>query len=242
MAPGNGQGATKGWTKPGEKFRAWMACALVLGLILAAARSPGAVAAMTARANQPASDPMAEVKAAIDDAMAAFRDKQMPLPERRKKLRAIAAKHFDFPFMARSALGYHWRSLSPTQRAEFVPLFTKFIEDIYLTRLHDYTVKEVQRDIQTVKIKFIRQRFDGPDYAQVDSEVRLEEGKEPMKVNYRLRMEDGGWRIYDITVDSISVMANYRNQFNRVINNQGYDKLVSDLKKKQETLAASLDK
>jgi phospholipid transport system substrate-binding protein len=59
-------------------------------------------------------------------------------------------------------------------------------------------------------------------------------------VNYRLLKEDGTWKIYDVTVDAISIIANYRNQFNRVMNSKGYDTLIKDLKAKQAALAASL--
>jgi phospholipid transport system substrate-binding protein len=59
-------------------------------------------------------------------------------------------------------------------------------------------------------------------------------------VNYRLLQENSTWRIYDVTVDAISIIANYRNQFNRVMNNKGYDTLIADLKSKQAALAASL--
>ena len=59
-------------------------------------------------------------------------------------------------------------------------------------------------------------------------------------MNYRLLQEGGTWKIYDVTVDAISIIANYRNQFNRVMNNKGYDTLISDLKSKQAALAASL--
>ena len=55
----------------------------------------------------------------------------------------------------------------------------------------------------------------------------------PIHVNYRLLQENGHWKIYDVTVDAISIIANYRNQFNRVMNNKGYDNLISDLKSKQ---------
>jgi phospholipid transport system substrate-binding protein len=189
-----------------------------------------------------ANDPMAEVKAAINDAIAVFKNRQIPLKERREKLREIAEKHFDFRFMARSAVGYHWRILSPAQREEFVPLFTSFMEDVYLNQLQEYTVEKVEENVKTVEISFTKESFDGPQYAKVDSTVVLQDRPNPIQVSYLLRQNGGNWKIYDITVDAISVMANYRNQFNRVINNQGYDTLVSDLRKKQEALASSLGK
>jgi phospholipid transport system substrate-binding protein len=59
-------------------------------------------------------------------------------------------------------------------------------------------------------------------------------------VDYLLRELDGDWKIYDVTVDAISIIANYRNQFNRVINDQGFDKLMADMRAKQQQLQASM--
>jgi len=68
----------------------------------------------------------------------------------------------------------------------------------------------------------------------------VQPGKDPIAVNYRLLNRNGQWKVYDVTVEAISIIANYRNQFNRVMNNQGYSKLIADLKSKQASLAASL--
>ncbi len=231
----------RGWTnretRHGMPRSVFVAFVAGFGLVLTLAASPLSFA-LDAAAN----DPMAEVKAAIDDAMAVFKNKQIPLKERLEKLREIAEKHFDFPFMARSAVGYHWRTLSPAQREEFVPLFTRFMEDVYLNQLQEYTVEKVEENVKTVAITFTKESFDDPQYAKVDSTVVLHDRPNPIQISYLLRRNAGNWKIYDITVDAISVMANYRNQFNRVINNQGYDTLVSDLRKKQEALASSLGK
>jgi phospholipid transport system substrate-binding protein len=74
---------------------------------------------------------------------------------------------------------------------------------------------------------------------EIDSKI-VQAGKSPIPVNYLLEQKDGGWMIYDVTVDAISIIANYRNQFNRVINDQGFPKLMSDLRAKQQQLASLL--
>ncbi len=185
---------------------------------------------------------MASVKGTIDEAVAVFKDKSIPAKDREQKLRAIAEQRFDFERMARAAVGYHWRDFAPDQRKEFVPLFTKFIEDVYLSRIESYSVEKVQQDIQSSSIQFTRERMDSPDEAQVFSNVTLQNRDKPVKVNYLLEHGPGGWKIYDLSVDSISVIANYRNQFNRVINEGGYDKLVSVIRQKQQSLSDSLAK
>jgi len=203
--------------------------------------APGWCVMRAAADSRPSADPMTAVRAAINDAIAVFKDKSLPLVDRRDKLRALAARYFDFQDMARSALGYHWRDLTPAQRDQFVPLFTGFIQDAYLSKLREYSVQKVQQAVESVNIRFTQQTFDGPDYAQVYSTVVLHDLKEPVQVNYLMHRAGEQWRIYDVSIDAISVIANYRNQFNRVINNQGYGQLVADLHLKQQQLQHDLD-
>jgi phospholipid transport system substrate-binding protein len=196
--------------------------ALMLAALLAAAMIP-----QTAQAD----DPMTVVKGTVNPALSVLRDKQTPLAQRQSQLRQIVSQTFDFKEMAKSAMGYHWRELSPEQRDEFTNTFITFIEDSYLGKLNDYKGQNVV---------FVSQRNDGPDYAQVNTQI-VQQDKDPVQLNFRLeRLGNNNWKVYDVTVDAISIIANYRNQFNRVMNNQGYKTLIADLKSKQEALAASL--
>jgi phospholipid transport system substrate-binding protein len=188
--------------------------------------------AANARASVSPDDATGSVKSIIDQSILVFKDGQLTPTAREQKLRAIAESHFDFAEMAQSAIGYHWKTLTPDQKSEFVPLFTAFIEDAYLSRIESYSVQKINEQIQSSMIQFTRQTTDGPDYAEVFSTVVLQDQKDPIPVNYLMRRDGDEWKIYDITIDSISVIANYRNQFNRVLNNDGYDKLVSIIRQK----------
>jgi phospholipid transport system substrate-binding protein len=181
-------------------------------------------------------DATASVKTIIDQSIVVFKDRQLSAPDRETKLRSIAESHFDFREMAKSAIGYHWKTLTPAQQAEFVPLFTTFIEDAYLSRIESYSVEKINQQIQSSMIQFIKQTSNGPDYAEVFSTVVLQDRKDPIAVNYEMRRDGSEWKIYDITIDAISVIANYRNQFNRVLNSDGYDKLVSIIRQKIQGL------
>jgi phospholipid transport system substrate-binding protein len=177
-----------------------------------------------------ADDPMSVVKTTVNQALGVLGDKSTPLAQRQDKLRQIVAATFDFTEMAKSALGYHWKEISPAQQQEFTNAFIAFIEDSYLSKINDYSGQQVN---------FLRASNEGAQYAQVNTDIVQPKG-EAIHVNYRLLQENGTWKIYDVTVDAISIIANYRNQFNRVMNNKGYDTLISDLKSKQAALAASL--
>lgn len=177
-----------------------------------------------------ADDPMSVVKTTVNQALQVLQDKSAPLAQRQDKLRQIVAQTFDFTEMAKSALGYHWKEISAAQQQEFTNAFIAFIEDSYLSKINDYRGQVVN---------FLRVSNEGPQYAQVATDIVQPKG-DAIHVNYRLLQESGTWKIYDVTVDAISIIANYRNQFNRVMNSKGYDTLIADLKAKQAALAASL--
>lgn len=174
--------------------------------------------------------PMAVTRSMVNAALGVLREKDMPVVQRRRKLREIIEPNFDFTEMSRSALGYHWRSITPAQRQQFTKLFTAFIEEAYLSKIQNYAGQEVD---------FVRQASLGKGYAEVDTRI-IQNGKSPIPVSYLLEHKDGRWKVYDVTVDAISIIANYRNQFNRVVNNDGFNKLMADLQSKQEQLASLL--
>jgi phospholipid transport system substrate-binding protein len=205
-------------------------------LILFAFAVSAAAQAIVAPTSYSPNDPTGSVKTIIDQSIVVFKDQSLSPPDREQKLRSIAESHFDFAEMSRSAIGYHWKTLTPAQQAEFVPLFTNFIEDAYLSRIESYSVEKINEQIQSSMIQFVKQTTDGPDYAEVYSTVVLKDRKDPIPVNYLMRHDGNEWKIYDITIDNISVIANYRNQFNRVLNSDGYDKLVNDIREKTKGL------
>jgi phospholipid transport system substrate-binding protein len=174
--------------------------------------------------------PLDTVNQVINKSLPVLRDKHTPLPQRRRQLLSLLEQHFDFADMSRIALGYHWRELNATQRGQFTQLFTAFIENAYLSKIQDYSGQDVA---------VLGQNTEGEGFAQVHSQI-IQQGKQPIKVDYLLREMDGDWKIYDVTVDAISIVANYRNQFNRVINDQGFDKLMADMRAKQQQLQASM--
>jgi phospholipid transport system substrate-binding protein len=220
-------------------MRTWQVLAALIAISVAL--SMGTRASAATNSDMAPVGPMASVKSVVDQAIAVFKDQGVAPADREKKLRAIAESHFDFEKMARTAVGLHWRDFSPAQRAEFVPLFTNFIEDVYLSRMEQYSVEKVQQTVQSSSIQFIRERLDAPDQAVVFSTVTLEDRPKPLNVTYLMKLDGNEWKIYDITIEAISVIANYRNQFNRVLNNGGYDKLVGIMRQKQQSLGASME-
>ncbi len=172
-------------------------------------------------------DPMSAVKGTINQVLSIVTDPayKSANSERREKLRAVIAPRFDFTDMARSAMGYHWRTLSQAQRDEFVRLFTGLLEASYMGKIEGYKGQ---------KIVYVKELRDG-DQAQVNTNI-VSGGNEPISVNYRLQESGGSWKVYDVVVDQISLVGNYRNQFSRIMNQKGYDTLVQAIKQKQQSI------
>jgi phospholipid transport system substrate-binding protein len=177
---------------------------------------------------------MGSAKSAVDDLTEMFKVRQIPEADRLQKLRVIAARHFDFAEMAQSAIGDYWSRFTPSQKAEIIPLLTAFIEDSFLSQIESYSVLKIDQHFKS--IQFVKQTSQGPDYAEVFSMVTFEDGEDPISVSYLMRRDGNQWKIYDLKIASISIVANYRGQFNRVLNNGGYDRLI-DLIRGPEQIA-----
>jgi len=208
-----------------ERRYAHLALASIAALLLAVIAV--GLAPSSARADNGATS---VTQTMVNQALQILGSSSTPLPQRRRALRALVEQNFNFETMSRSALGYNWRSLSPDQRAQFTKLFTAFIEVAYLDKIQDYQGQQVQ---------FTGQHSLGDGYAEVDTKI-VQAGKSPISVNYLLEQKDGTWKIYDVTVEAISIIANYRNQFNRVISQKGFDQLLADLQAKQQQLSSLL--
>jgi phospholipid transport system substrate-binding protein len=170
------------------------------------------------------SAPVAQVRAAIDEASPVFANQQLPPAERDKQLRTIAEKYFDFTYMAKSAMGTHWKTLSAAQRKELVPAVEDYVLATYLTTFQQNTVEAASHALKDDV------KYEDPETAVVRSEVHLKMVQDPLQVAYMLHKIGGNWKLYDIVVDNVSTLGNYRDQFNKIMNKDGFDKLVAGLK------------
>jgi phospholipid transport system substrate-binding protein len=146
--------------------------------------------------------------------------------ETTEAIRGILLPRFDFEEMARRSLGNHWRELDGKQN-EFVSVFTNFMENSYLSALESY---------QGEKVVYLRERVE-QDFAQVDTQIVPAKG-EPISVNYKLRLVAGEWKVYDVVVENISLVNNFRSQFNRVLASTSLDELLKRLRDKGSKKAA----
>jgi len=188
-------------------------------------------------ANGP-SDPMVQMKTLADQIIAAAKGPECKSASQacREELRSLVEGHWDISEMARMALGVHWKQLDDSERQRFAKLFGDLTEAIYLSRAKLSKAEDLSKD---VKVDFVREIFDGDSYSQVNTYVTLQGQDEPIGVNYRLKRDGDVWKAYDVLVDGISIVSNYRNQFSRVINNKGYPELVRELQEKVQQINSS---
>jgi phospholipid transport system substrate-binding protein len=142
--------------------------------------------------------------------------------ERRAAVRQIANEIFDFDEIARRSLGRYWQPLSEAQRAEFVGLFSDLLERSYISKIELYGGE---------KIIYNGERVDG-DLAIVSTKIITKNGTE-VPIDYRLFRRGDNWKVYDVNIEGISLVSNYRTQFNKIIQSSGFNALVDRMKAKQ---------
>jgi phospholipid transport system substrate-binding protein len=172
-----------------------------------------------------AGEPLQVVKTVGDGIIAILKDPKYKSPAKNKdrveRLKEIINPVFDFEEMARRTLGTHWRRRTPAEQQEFVKLFRAFWEKTYSEKVDLY---------QGERAVFGRETIDG-DYAEVESKVVNAKGEET-PVLYRLKRTDNRWNVYDAVIENISIVNNYRSQFDRVITKSSFDGLIKMLREK----------
>jgi phospholipid transport system substrate-binding protein len=141
--------------------------------------------------------------------------------ERREQLRAAISPRFDFSEMARRSLATHWSRRTAQEREHFVKVFTDLLENSYLDKLESYNGE---------KIAYLRETQDN-DRAEVFTKVVTKKGDE-FSINYALHPINGEWKVYDVVIENISLVNNYRSQFNRVLAKASFDELLRRLRER----------
>jgi phospholipid transport system substrate-binding protein len=150
------------------------------------------------------------------------------LDQRRSAIVAVASEIFDFGEMAKRSLGQYWAQRTLAERGEFVRLFTTTIERAYISKVD-------QRGAGKMTVR--GEQVEGP-YATVRTTLPLSSGQE-MPIDYRMHNIDDRWRVYDLSVDGVSLVANYRAQINKIIRTSSYEDLVAKFRSLQAEVSGS---
>jgi phospholipid transport system substrate-binding protein len=181
-------------------------------------------------ASAQAGEPLEVVRTAVEKCVQILKDPRLQAKdkktERIDRLREVLNPIFDYDEMSKRALGAHWRRRTPAEQEEFVILFRDFLERTYSDKIDLYGGERVLVGRETI---------DG-DFAQVETTIISPKGEE-IAVIYRLRRGNGQWKVYDAVVENISLVNNYRSQFDRVLSSASYEELVKRLREKLDSNA-----
>lgn len=170
-----------------------------------------------------AGEPTDQLRTQVDEVLKVLRNPALRTPdkaeERRDVIRKVANQIFDFEETAKRALGPHWAARTPAERKEFVALFTDLLERSYVTRIEQYGGE---------KVTYAGDQVTG-DQAIVKTRIASKTGTE-IPVDYRMHKMSSGWRVYDVNIEGVSLVSNYRTQFNKIVQTESYQALVDRLK------------
>jgi phospholipid transport system substrate-binding protein len=174
-----------------------------------------------------AGTPTEQLRGQIDRVVKVLEDpelkKESRALDRRKAVRKIAEEIFDFGETAKRALARHWQARTPAEREEFVALFTDLLERSYIGKIELFNGE---------RISYVGEQVEG-DQAVVRTKVITKQGTE-IPVDYRMLRRGDRWLVYDVVIEGVSLVANYRTQFNKIIQTSSYQELVKKMKTKQE--------
>jgi phospholipid transport system substrate-binding protein len=176
--------------------------------------------------------PLDQLRTQVDRVMKVLDDPELRkdgrVKERAAAVRKIANDIFDFGETARRSLGRHWQARTPAEQTEFVELFSDLLERSYLSKIELYGGE---------KIQYVNDTIDNGDQAKVVTKIITRQGTE-IPIEYRMHKKGDRWLVYDVIIESVSLVSNYRTQFNKIIQTSSYQELLKKMKSKQEELAA----
>jgi phospholipid transport system substrate-binding protein len=181
--------------------------------------------------NSWAGAPTDQLRTYTDQILKVLENPGLSLPEKRAAVRKLASEVFDTMETAQRVLGQHWQQRTQAEREDFAKLFANLLEQTYISRIDEYGGE---------RLTYVSEQVDG-DRAVVKARIITNKGTE-VPVESRLLLKGDRWLTYDILVENLSLVSNYRSQFDRVIRQQGYPELVKRLQVRVEALNEKGDK
>lgn len=173
------------------------------------------------------SSPKEQIKKTVDKVISILKDPkykgEKKTQQRRAALRTEISKVFDFEEMSKRSLGIYWKDRTPQEKKEFVELYRDLLERYYAGKIESYTDEE---------IIYTDERIDNGRYAEVKTKIITKDKKE-IPIDYKLYFNGKEWKVYDVVIEGVSLVSNYRSQFNKIIRTHSYQELVKRMKTKQ---------
>lgn len=172
--------------------------------------------------------PTDQVRSTVDQVLAILNNpklaSQAAKEEKRNRLRQVIYPRFDFPEMARRSLGPTWRRITPQEQQEFLRLFTQLLEESYISNIEGYNGEKSLYGRETQE----------RDFAEVDTKIVNKQGEE-IALNYKLHRVDGDWKVYDVVIENVSLVNNYRSQFSRLLGKHSFTEVLDRIREKLPT-------
>jgi phospholipid transport system substrate-binding protein len=174
-----------------------------------------------------AGGPTDQMRATVEKALTIVRNLRLKSEAQKENLRAQLAQvinpRFDFTEMAKRSLGPHWERRSSEEQREFVRIFARLLGNFYVDGIESYTNQNI----------LYTREIEDANYAEVDTKIVADNSRVEMSINYKLHSVNGEWRVYDLVVEDVSLISNYRSQFDRVIAGSSFENLVRVMQEKQ---------
>ena len=169
--------------------------------------------------------PLDSVKGNVNKVLDVLRDPALKgesgKKTKRQKIRSISDKMFDYSELSRRTLGQDWKKLNPAQQNEFADLYKSLLEDAYADKIINYTDE---------KVAFSKENQLSEKTFEVQTTVLTKKADIP--IYYRVIQKDGEWKVYDVVIEGVSLINNYRNQFREILMNKSPEVLIDTLRKK----------
>lgn len=168
-----------------------------------------------------ADSPLAAVKADVNQILAVVTNKNFSSEAKKEKLRGFYSTMFDTEELSRQTLGANWRKLDPSQEQQFIRLYGRLLERTYMDKILSY---------KNQKIIYGRQIMFSDTRAEVETKVNTDSGEIP--IDYKMILANGVWKVYDVVVANVSLVLNYRSQFQEIMANKTPKQMLAKLKTK----------
>jgi len=169
--------------------------------------------------------PTDTVRGSVDNILTLLQNKELDQTTRRKEMRKVINGRFDFRAMSQRTLATNWKKASKEQQQEFVQLFAQLIENTYIGRVEAYTDEKVDYPGEKVKGK----------KAVVETLILTASADIP--INYKVyQKKNGEWWVYDVIIEGISLISNYRSSYQEIVKKEGFDGLIAKMKNKIKEL------
>jgi phospholipid transport system substrate-binding protein len=165
--------------------------------------------------------PTEQLRVTLDQIIEVLRNKELSQEAILDRVEVLVRSKFDFDAMSQRTLGINWKNATPKQRKRFVELFSQLLEDTYRGRIKNYTY-------QDERVEYVGEEVKG-SRGQVDTLVI---SNKEIPVSYRVRLKGNEWLVYDVIVEEVSLVSNYRSSYNEIIRQEGFDGLLKRLEQK----------